>query len=109
MTNKFNVLALVYVVKKLAKANRSIGSAPAFLTTRLETFEGRGQGGYLFRHNLGDVTGVVDGREAHRELQGYRGQTLLALLAIRAFMETFAGQCREPGTTAGAVEAKLRS
>ena len=42
----------------------SIGmiSAPYFIMTKLEAFDGRGQGDYLTSHDLEDVIAVLDGR-----------------------------------------------
>jgi hypothetical protein len=39
-----------------------IVTAPVFLATKLETFRGRGQGNFLFSHDLEDLMAVVDGR-----------------------------------------------
>jgi hypothetical protein len=37
-------------------------AAPVFLATKLEAFDGRGQGDFLFSHDLGDLLAVVDGQ-----------------------------------------------
>jgi len=37
-------------------------SAPYFLITKLEAFEGRGNGDYLLSHDIEDVVAVLDGR-----------------------------------------------
>ena len=39
-------------------------TAPAFLATKLEAFAGRGNGDYLFSHDLGDFFAIIDGRES---------------------------------------------
>ena len=39
-------------------------TAPVFLATKLEAFRGRGQGDFLFSHDLEDLMAVVDGRAA---------------------------------------------
>jgi len=39
-----------------------IVTAPVFLATKLEAFRGRGQGDFLFSHDLEDLMAVVDGR-----------------------------------------------
>ena len=39
-----------------------IVTAPVFLATKLESFRGRGQGNFLFSHDLEDLIAVVDGR-----------------------------------------------
>lgn len=73
--------------------------APVFLATKLEAFAGRGQGDYLFSHDLGDVVSVVDGRdslavecrEAPAELRDYLGERFRALLSSRALMDALPG------------------
>lgn len=37
-------------------------SAPYFLITKLEAFEGRGDGDYLMSHDIEDIIAVLDGR-----------------------------------------------
>lgn len=37
-------------------------SAPYFLITKLEAFDGRGQGDYLMSHDIEDIVAVLDGR-----------------------------------------------
>lgn len=39
-------------------------TAPHFLATKLEAFYGRGQGDFLFSHDLEDIVTVIDGRPA---------------------------------------------
>jgi predicted nucleotidyltransferase len=64
-------------------------TAPVFLATKLEAFDGRGAGDYLFSHDLGDVLAVVDGRDALLEecyasstdIQTYLGKRFQGLLA----------------------------
>ena len=36
--------------------------APEFIATKLEAFYGRGDGDFLFSHDMGDIISVVDGR-----------------------------------------------
>lgn len=42
-------------------------SAPYFLITKLEAFEGRGRGDYLLSHDIEDLVAVLDGRPAIAE------------------------------------------
>ena len=39
-------------------------SAPYFLITKLEAFDGRGKGDYLASHDIEDLIAVLDGRPA---------------------------------------------
>lgn len=93
-------------------------NAPAFLATKFEAFHGRGQGDYLFSHDLGDVISVIDGRaelleearQASPELREYIGQQLRSLLSVRAFRDALPGHL--PGDAASQarlpdLEAKL--
>lgn len=73
--------------------------APVFLATKLEAFDGRGNGDFLFSHDLGDLLAVVDGRaslldecrSSERSLQTYLGERFHTLLANAAFVEALAG------------------
>jgi len=74
-------------------------SAPVFLATKLEAFDGRGKGDFLFSHDLGDLLAIVDGRadllkecrSSPGELQTYLGGRFRTLLATPAFVEALAG------------------
>ena len=66
-----------------------------FLATKLEAFRGRGQGDFLFSHDLEDLMAVVDGRASLLEecrlsppelRQGLAAQ-FLELLNTSAFLE----------------------
>lgn len=94
-------------------------SAPVFVATKLEAFDGRGQGDFLFSHDLGDLLAVVDGRTAlldecrssPPELQVYLGERFQTLLENPAFVEALAGHL--PGDLASQerlpdLEATLR-
>ena len=81
-------------------------AAPAFLATKLEAFAGRGQGDYLFSHDLADITSVVDGRDslaaelaqADPALRRGVAEAVGRLLASRGFMESLPGHL--PGDAA---------
>jgi predicted nucleotidyltransferase len=50
-------------VVELATGNQiRMVSAPYFLVTKLEAFEGRGRGDYLMSHDIEDLIAVLDGR-----------------------------------------------
>ena len=74
-------------------------TAPAFLATKLEAFAGRGNGDYLFSHDLGDFFAIIDGRESvieecrrsSFELKVYLRDRITTLLATRAFIEAMPG------------------
>jgi predicted nucleotidyltransferase len=81
-------------------------AAPVFLATKLEAFDGRGEGDFLFSHDLGDLLAVVDGRDALRdecrtsppELRVYLAERFQCLLALPAFMDALPGHL--PGDAA---------
>ena len=72
-----------------------IVTAPVFLATKLEAFRGRGQGNFLFRHDLEDLMAVVERRAAVREecrlrpleLRNDLAAQFLELLKTSAFLE----------------------
>jgi len=74
-------------------------TAPVFLATKLEAFDGRGRGDFLFSHDLADLIAVIDGRETllaecsagGSELVAYLRTRLQGLLATPAFMEALPG------------------
>ena len=73
--------------------------APVFIGTKLEAFHGRGGGDPLFRHDLGDILSVVDGRDSlvneceqvPQEWRGYLAEQFSALLAGRRFLDALPG------------------
>jgi hypothetical protein len=94
-------------------------AAPVFLATKLEAFDGRGEGDFLFSHDLGDLLAVVDGRDALLEecrasssmLRGYLADRFRGLLALPAFIDALPGHL--PGDAASQerlpeLQAKLR-
>lgn len=74
-------------------------SAPAFIATKLEAFDGRGNDDYLFSHDLGDLLAVIDGRAtvlsecraAPTELRDWLAGRFRKLLATSAFVEALPG------------------
>jgi predicted nucleotidyltransferase len=81
-------------------------AAPAFVATKLEAFAGRGQGDYLFSHDLGDIISVIDGRDslvdemanADPALRQGVAEELECLLATRGFVDSLPGHL--PGDAA---------
>ena len=74
-------------------------AAPVFIATKLEAFADRGNGDFLFSHDLGDIIAVVDGRDGlldecklqAPELIEYLQEKFAALLANPAFMQALSG------------------
>jgi len=74
-------------------------SAPYFLATKLEAFDGRGKGDYLLSHDIEDLVAVIDGRtelltelaESAHDLKDYLAERSASLLATRAFMDALPG------------------
>lgn len=74
-------------------------TAPHFLATKLEAFYGRGQGDFLFSHDLEDIVTVIDGRPALADeiqaanpaLRAYLAAEFAALLRQSAFHDALPG------------------
>ena len=74
-------------------------SAPYFLATKLEAFDGRGKGDYLLSHDIEDIVAVIDGRtelqtelvESAHDLKDYLADRFAGLLVTRAFMDALPG------------------
>jgi predicted nucleotidyltransferase len=73
--------------------------APEFIATKLEAFFGRGQGDFLFSHDLGDIISVIDGRAtllmecqaSQRPLREYLHLQFQSLLKSTAFLDALPG------------------
>ena len=50
------------IVSLLGKVDIRMVSAPYFLITKLEAFDGRGDGDYILSHDIEDIIAVMDGR-----------------------------------------------
>lgn len=100
-TNRWYPLALETARAVALPSGRPIMliAAPLFLATKLEAFDGRGAGDYLFSHDLGDLLAVIDGRDTLRdecrtsppELRAYLAARFQGLLAQPAFMDALPG------------------
>ncbi len=88
-------------------------SAPYFLGTKLEAFDGRGEGDYRASHDLEDVIAVVDGRSelvadvtaAPEALRNYLKRRIGQLLDAPRFIEALPGHL--PGDAASQGRAPL--
>jgi len=73
-------------------------TAPYFVATKLDAFQGRGRGDYTSSHDLEDLLAVIDGREAiieeiarAREVQFYIAEQFRSLLETSAFVDALPG------------------
>lgn len=120
-SNRWYALALLTGQPVALPSGRMIRliAAPVFLATKLEAFDGRGKGDFLFSHDLGDLLAVVDGRDtllaecrtSPPELQSYLSERFQGLLAQPSFIDALSGHL--PGDAASQerlpeFEAKLR-
>ena len=58
-------------------------SAPYFLITKLEAFEGRGDGDYVMSHDIEDIVAVLDGRPGIIEEVNQSEPALVKALSLR--------------------------
>ena len=71
-----------------------------FLATKIEAFEGRGNGDYLLSHDLEDLVSVIDGRpeiideviNSSEELKGYLIEKFKSLISEPRFLEALPGK-----------------
>ncbi|MEZ5478321.1 MAG: hypothetical protein R3E95_12825 [Thiolinea sp.] len=74
-------------------------STPYFLITKLEAFDGRGEGDFLLSHDIEDIVAVIDGRpelieevmQAESTLRQVLSRRFQALLNNERFLEALAG------------------
>ncbi len=86
---------------ELPNSNKiKVVTAPYFLATKLEAFEGRGNGDYLLSHDLEDLISVIDGRpevikevqQSNEDLRNYLSEKFDALLDDSRFIEALPGK-----------------
>jgi len=65
------------------KVDIKMVSAPYFLITKLEAFDGRGNGDYIMSHDIEDIIAVMDGRPELLEEVGQAEVGLVNTLAER--------------------------
>ncbi|MGV3580881.1 MAG: hypothetical protein ACO1N8_01100 [Methylophilus sp.] len=88
-------------------------SAPLFIATKLEAFEGRGKGDMLLSHDLEDIVTVIDGRPSliaemrivPRGLQEYIAEKFSTLLKNEDFLSVL--QAYLPGDSASQARLPL--
>lgn len=107
-SNRWYPLACATAWANRLPSGRSVQviAAPAFVATKLEAFAGRGQGDYLFSHDLGDIISVIDGRDslvdemanADPALRQGVAEELERLMATRGFVDSLPGHL--PGDAA---------
>lgn len=74
-------------------------SAPYFLATKLEAFDGRGKGDFFGSHDMEDIVALLDGRPeivdevecSEKPLRFYLAQRFEKLLKTREFLEALPG------------------
>lgn len=71
------------VVSLIDKVDIKMVSAPYFLITKLEAFNGRGNGDYILSHDIEDIIAVMDGRSELLEEVGQADVALVNTLAAR--------------------------
>lgn len=77
-----------------------IVTPPYFLATKIEAFEGRGEGDYLLSHDLEDLLAIIDGRpeiveeilNADQNLKYYLKEKFETLLKEPRFIEALPGK-----------------
>lgn len=90
-------------------------SAAYFLITKLEAFDGRGQGDYLMSHDIEDIVAVLDGRKeiveevhaAEPELQHSLAERFTALREERRFIDAVSGHIPPDATSQARVVVVL--
>jgi len=92
-------------------------SAPYFLITKLEAFDGRGRGDYLLSHDIEDIVAVLDGRPAIIEeikksepkLAKELSQRFQALLQDERFVDSVSGHMPTDETSQARVPIILKT
>jgi predicted nucleotidyltransferase len=88
-------------------------SAPYFLVTKLEAFDGRGKGDYLASHDIEDLIAVLDGRSAivdevkntEPDLKIELSERFQGLLKSARFVESISGHMPSDETSQARVAA----
>jgi len=99
--NRWYTPAIEHAVEMRLPSGKAIRmvSAPYFLITKLEAFDGRGKGDYLMSHDIEDIVAVFDGRrelitEVHSvetELIKALAKRFKELLMERRFVDSVSG------------------
>ena len=91
-------------------------SAPYFLITKLEAFDGRGSGDYLLSHDIEDIIAVLDGRpdiveevkRSEPELAGELAERFKSLLQDNRFRDAVSGHMPSDETSQARVSVILK-
>ena len=92
-------------------------SAPYFLLTKLEAFDGRGAGDYVLSHDMEDIIAVLDGRPeivdeiklSVPEIKRALSERFESLLKDRSFVEAVSGHMPTDATSQARVSIILRA
>ena len=71
------------IIPLLGKVDIRMVSAPYFLITKLEAFDGRGNGDFILSHDIEDIIAVMDGRSELIKEVGQSESVLVNSLATR--------------------------
>lgn len=90
--------------------------APEFIATKLEAFNGRGGGDYLFSHDMGDIISVIDGRatllkecqDSLAPLRVYLATQFQHLLTDRSFVDALPGHLPPDGASQARLPDLMR-
>ena len=90
-------------------------SAPYFLITKLEAFDGRGRGDYLLSHDIEDLVAVLDGRpsivdevkKSESKLTNEISRRFQALLQDQRFIDSVSGHMPTDETSQARVKVIL--
>lgn len=126
-SNRWYAQAMNGSIRVDLKKNLSIRliSAPYFIATKLEAFQGRGKNDFILSVDMEDIISVVDGRKellseiksSPEDLQKYLAQEFRLLLETPAFLQNMSGfvpgdpasQARIPGLLERVMEISLGS
>ncbi len=92
-------------------------SAPYFLLTKLEAFDGRGAGDYVLSHDMEDIIAVLDGRPeivdeiklSVPEIKRALSERFESLLKDRSFVEAVSGHMPTDATSQARVSIILKA
>jgi hypothetical protein len=116
ISNRWYVPALQHAEQRtVGGVSIRVVSAPYFLATKLEAFDGRGEEDYRGSHDLEDLVAVLDGRPeliqevaaAPRPLRDYLKRRVGQLLDEPSFMEALPGHLAGDEASQGRVPVVL--
>lgn len=105
-TNRWyeTALSTAWLAQVDERTRARVATAPCFVATKLEAFEGRGEGDYAASHDIEDLLTILDGRaelgdevEASPDaLRVFLAHAFAGLLRNRAFLNVYEGHL-DPG------------